>query len=286
MSEKSKSPVKSQEKSAERKIKTTGPAKAATKGKTVPKVKTEAPAPLKAKAGPKAKAPAKTKAGAEVKTTSKDKAASKLKAAPKAKAEAKIKAVAKPKAEAKIKAVAKPKAEAKIKAVAKPKAEAKTKAVAKPKAEAPKAKAEPKVKAGGEPKAKAAKSAAKDGPAAKKAKAPRDLADIVAAAASEHKAIDPVLLDLSGLSSVADWFFIVSADNPRQMSAIAEKIIRRAREHGCRPLGSEGLGKSGERWVLVDLGDVVVHIFNLESRELYDLEGLWTEAPRRKITRK
>ncbi len=120
-------------------------------------------------------------------------------------------------------------------------------------------------------------------PALKKKPSPRDLADIVAAAASEHKPVDPVLLDLSGLSSVADWFFIVSADNPRQMNAIAEKIIRRAREHGYRPLGSEGLGKSGDHWVLVDLGDVVVHIFNLESRDLYDLEGLWTDAPRRVI---
>lgn len=109
----------------------------------------------------------------------------------------------------------------------------------------------------------------------------RELAELVAAAAGEHKPINPVLLDLSALSSAADWFFIASADNPRQMSAIAEKIIRRARDRGVRALGHEGLGREeGHHWALVDLGDVVVHIFNLEARELYDLEGLWTDAPR------
>ncbi|MDR2934977.1 MAG: ribosome silencing factor [Candidatus Adiutrix sp.] len=107
----------------------------------------------------------------------------------------------------------------------------------------------------------------------------RQLADLVAAAAAEHKPIDPILLDLSGRSPVADWFFIASATGARQLTAIAEKIIRRARERGVRPLGLEGLG--GDHWVLVDLGEVVVHLFNQEARALYDLEGLWTDAPRR-----
>ena len=106
----------------------------------------------------------------------------------------------------------------------------------------------------------------------------RRLVDLVAAAAAEHKPIDPVLLDLSGRSPVADWFFIASAAGARQLTAIAEKIIRRARERGVRPLGLEGLG--GDTWVLVDLGEVVVHLFNQEARALYDLEGLWTDAPR------
>ena len=106
------------------------------------------------------------------------------------------------------------------------------------------------------------------------------LADLVVSAAAEHKPLDPVLLDLSGRSSVADWFFIASAASARQLTAIAEKIIRRARERGVRPLGLEGLG--GENWVLVDLGEVVVHLFNQEARALYDLEGLWTDAPRQR----
>ena len=188
----------------------------------------------------------------------------------------------------KAKPVSKAKAEPRTKPAPKAKAEPKAKPVSKAKAE-PKAKPAPKAKA--QPKAKPA-SKAKAEPELKTRNKPgaaggRDLADIVAAAAAEHKPIDPVLLDLSGLSSVADWFFIASASSPRQMTAIAEKIIRRAREHGVRPLGHEGFRKGGsaaannDHWVLVDLGDVVVHIFNLETRETYDLEGLWTDAPRR-----
>ena len=103
-----------------------------------------------------------------------------------------------------------------------------------------------------------------------------ELTDIVMAAASEHKPIDPILIDLSDISSVADWFFVASADNSRQMGAIAEKIIRRAREHGFRCLGHEGL--NSDQWILVDLGDVVVHIFSVESRALYDFENIWKES--------
>ena len=121
-------------------------------------------------------------------------------------------------------------------------------------------------------------------PAVRRGRKPKaaghDLAGLVAAAAAEHKPIDPILLDLSGRSSVADWFFIASAANARQMTAIAEKIISRARERGVRPLGLEGLG--GGHWVLVDLGEVIVHLFNQEARTLYDLEGLWTDAPRQR----
>ena len=250
----------------------------------------------------KVKVSPKTKDVPKVKAASKAKAAPKVKAAPKAKAEPKVKAAPKAKAEPRVKAAPKAKAEPKPKAAPKAKAEPKPKAAPKAKAEpkakaAPKAKAEPKAKttpkAKAEPKAKVvAEVPAEPQLKAKNKRGPvsgRDLADIVAAAAAEHKPIDPILLDLSGLSSIADWFFVASAASPRQMVAIAEKIIRRAREHGVRPLGQEGFRKGGgtaanDLWVLVDLGDVVVHIFNLEGREMYDLEGLWTEAPRRPVT--
>ena len=163
------------------------------------------------------------------------------------------------------------------KANAEPKAQSVVKAKATPKSEPlARTKVAPQTKP-------AAKAQAAHQPVTSARPTGRELADLVAAAAAEHKPTNPVLLDLSGLSSVADWFFIASADNPRQMDAIAEKIVRRARERGVRPLGREGLNKGQGHWVLVDLGDVVVHIFNLEARELYDLEGLWTEAPRRTV---
>jgi ribosome-associated protein len=108
----------------------------------------------------------------------------------------------------------------------------------------------------------------------------RALADLVSKAAQEHKLQTPVLLDLRGLSSVTDWFFVASAENSRQIRAAAEKIIQRSLEAGVKPLGHEGLGRGDLHWALVDLGDVVAHIFNAETRALYDLEGLWADAPR------
>ncbi len=104
------------------------------------------------------------------------------------------------------------------------------------------------------------------------------LIDIVIAAAGEHKAQDPVHLDLTGRSSITDHYFIVSGENPRQMEAIADKVIFRAREHGYRPLGTEGVGSP--HWTLVDLGSVVVHIFAAETRAIYNLEALWPEVSR------
>ncbi|MDR2443203.1 MAG: ribosome silencing factor [Deltaproteobacteria bacterium] len=106
------------------------------------------------------------------------------------------------------------------------------------------------------------------------------LAELVAEAAREHKVVSPVILNLTGLSSVADWFYIASAENSRQVKAVAEKIVRRVREAGVRPLGQEGLSGSDSRWALLDLGDVVAHIFMPDTRSLYDLESLWSDAPR------
>ncbi|MDR1578071.1 MAG: ribosome silencing factor [Deltaproteobacteria bacterium] len=108
----------------------------------------------------------------------------------------------------------------------------------------------------------------------------RALADLVVKAAQEHKIQAPILLDLRGLSSVADWFFIASGENSRQIRAAAEKIVQRSLEAGIKPLGQEGLARGEIHWALVDLGDVVAHIFNAETRVLYDLEGLWADAPR------
>jgi ribosome-associated protein len=106
------------------------------------------------------------------------------------------------------------------------------------------------------------------------------LADLVVSAAGEHKISSPVLLDLTGLSSVADFFYIASAENPRQVKSVAERIVKRAKEAGVRPLGHEGLSLAETRWALIDLGAVVAHIFMPEARSLYDLEGLWADAPR------
>ena len=92
------------------------------------------------------------------------------------------------------------------------------------------------------------------------------------------KPIDPVVLDLRGLTTVADAFVICHGRSNRQVMALAEHVLRILKKKGIRPLSVEGL-KEGH-WVLIDYGHVVVHLFYEPMRELYDLEGLWTDAGR------
>jgi ribosome-associated protein len=86
------------------------------------------------------------------------------------------------------------------------------------------------------------------------------------------------ILDLSGVSSYCDGFVICSANNRRQVRAVAEGIMEDLRSQGVRPLGVEGLDAS--RWVLIDLGDVLVHVFDEPMRGFYDLESMWSDARR------
>ncbi|MBI5442632.1 MAG: ribosome silencing factor [Deltaproteobacteria bacterium] len=99
-----------------------------------------------------------------------------------------------------------------------------------------------------------------------------------AAAAVEKRAERPVVLDVRGLSGVADYYLIVSGSSDRRVQTIAEAVIETMREEGVRPLGVEGLREG--RWVLVDFGEWVAHVFYEEMRDFYDLEGLWFDAPR------
>ncbi len=96
--------------------------------------------------------------------------------------------------------------------------------------------------------------------------------------ALEKNALDPVLLDVRGLCSYADFLLILGGRSVRQVRAVAESVRRGMRADGHRTLGSEGLDQG--RWVLLDYGEVVVHIFLDELRDFYDLESLWVDAPR------
>jgi len=97
-------------------------------------------------------------------------------------------------------------------------------------------------------------------------------------AALEKKAIDPVLLELKGTTSFTDYFLLCSGKSDRQVQAIAQGIEEALKNKGIRPLGREGI--AGGRWILMDYEDVVVHIFLEPVRGVYDLEGLWIDAPR------
>ena len=92
------------------------------------------------------------------------------------------------------------------------------------------------------------------------------------------KASEVVVLDLQGLSSFADTFIICSGRSHRQVSAIAEFVEQNLKAKGIKPLGIEGLREG--HWVLMDYGDIVIHIFLEPIRTFYDLEGLWSDARR------
>ena len=93
----------------------------------------------------------------------------------------------------------------------------------------------------------------------------------------ERKAVDPVLLHVENLTSVSDYFLITSGNSTRQVQAITRHMQKTLREAGLRPYGTEG--EQEGHWVLMDYGDVVIHIFYQPLREFYDLEGLWVDAP-------
>ena len=93
---------------------------------------------------------------------------------------------------------------------------------------------------------------------------------------------DPIVLEMTELLGVVDYFVVTAGRNDRQVRTLAEEVERRAKiAVGRGPTRVEGLDDA--RWVLLDFGDVVVHVFDQETREYYDLEHLWSVAPRRAV---
>ena len=92
-------------------------------------------------------------------------------------------------------------------------------------------------------------------------------------ALTDLKARDVTVLDVRQLTPIADYMVVASGTSDRHVKSIADRLVQRASDAGCPPLGIEGT-ESGE-WVLVDLADVVVHIMQPKAREFYKLEGLW-----------
>ncbi|WP_420908662.1 ribosome silencing factor [Brevibacillus humidisoli] len=105
-----------------------------------------------------------------------------------------------------------------------------------------------------------------------------ELARLVVKAAEEKKAENVVVIDISNLSVIAEYFIVCHGNNERQVQAIVSEIRDKAHEQGYNVRGIEGADEG--KWVLIDIGDVVVHVFHREEREFYNIERLWGDAPR------
>jgi ribosome-associated protein len=112
--------------------------------------------------------------------------------------------------------------------------------------------------------------------APKPERAPLELARRIVDLAEEKKAADIVLLDLTPLTTIADYFVVCSGGSERQLDAIADGIASTLRDERIKPIGREGTPAS--HWVLLDFGSVIVHIFTPPERDYYGLEKHWAEA--------
>ena len=106
-----------------------------------------------------------------------------------------------------------------------------------------------------------------------------DLRKIAVDALDSLKAVDVKVLDVGEISSFTDVMIVATGTSTRQVKALADRVTEKCKEAGVRPLGVEGERES--EWILVDLGDVVVHVMNPETRDFYQLEKLWSVGDRR-----
>jgi len=96
-----------------------------------------------------------------------------------------------------------------------------------------------------------------------------------------RKGLEPVLLEVKGLCSFADFFIICSGASKRQVLALAQYVQEALAQAGVKPLGVEGIEEG--LWVLLDYNSLVIHLFYQPLREFYNLEGLWADAPKTQI---
>jgi len=111
---------------------------------------------------------------------------------------------------------------------------------------------------------------------------PEELLELVVRTADDRQAKDIIPIDMRGISVLTDYNVISHASNKRLINAIADSIVEAATKAGIEVKSIEG--KQNGDWVLIDLGDVIFHVFDEEERSHYRLESLWTEAPTVDIT--
>jgi ribosome-associated protein len=105
----------------------------------------------------------------------------------------------------------------------------------------------------------------------------RELLQTAVKAADDKRAEDILVLNMKGISLVADYFMICHGNSDKQVQAIAREIKDKAEEYGYDIKRMEGFDEA--RWILIDLGDVIAHVFHRDERSYYNLERLWGDAP-------
>lgn len=107
---------------------------------------------------------------------------------------------------------------------------------------------------------------------------PRDIAIRVADIIADTPASQTIVLDIRGITAIADFFVICSGENERQLRAIASEVRDKLEEVGVKPVRSEE-GTTSGGWIVLDYGAVIVHVLDVDQRAFYRLEDLWAEAP-------
>lgn len=109
-----------------------------------------------------------------------------------------------------------------------------------------------------------------------------ELLEVAVKAADDKRAEDILALNMKGISLIADFFIICHGNSDKQVQAIAREIKEKAEEHGYSVRRMEGFEEA--KWILIDIGDVVAHVFHRDERTYYNLERLWGDAPLENIS--
>lgn len=103
--------------------------------------------------------------------------------------------------------------------------------------------------------------------------------EIITRSLDDDKAIEPVVIDLGGKTTLADYMVVATGTSQRHIASMAEKLVERLKAAGHDYVVAEGLEDPSTSWVLIDAGEVIVHLFRAETRAFYDIERLWSVAP-------
>ncbi len=106
---------------------------------------------------------------------------------------------------------------------------------------------------------------------------PTELKTLAETSLDDMKAVEVTVIDVADRTTVTDWMIVAGGTSQRHVKSLANEVITKSKENGVRPVGIEG--ESEGDWILVDLGDVIVHVMTRETRDFYALEKLWTMEP-------